>query len=111
MGGFDRRVLLGKPVVVGQDRLPGVIGLKPIHLLKKGQNDQVDEVDSMYIDIGATDDKANGKVKPGDFATFATRFGRLGGQTRHRRDRGLVKGKAFDDRAGCAVLLELLKGD
>ncbi len=111
VGGFDRRVLLGKAVVVGPDLLPGVIGLKPVHLLKQGQDDQVDEIDSMYIDIGATDDKANGKVKVGDFATFATKFGRLGGQTRQRRDRGMVKGKAFDDRAGCAVLLELLKGD
>jgi endoglucanase len=111
VGGFDRRVLLGKAVVVGPDRLPGVIGLKPIHLLKQGQDSQVDEIDSMYIDIGAADDKANGKVKAGDFATFATKYGRLGGQNRPRRNRGLVKGKAFDDRAGCAVLLELLKGD
>jgi hypothetical protein len=47
----------------------------------------------------------------GDFATFATQFGYLGGQSRRRNDQGLVKGKAFDDRAGCAVLLELLKGD
>jgi endoglucanase len=111
VGGFDRRVLLGKAVVVGQDRLPGVIGLKPVHLLKQGQDGQVEEIGSMFIDIGATDEKANGKVKAGDFATFATKFGRLGGQTRPRRERGLVKGKAFDDRAGCAVLLELLKGD
>jgi endoglucanase len=111
VGSFDRRVLLGKTVVVGRNRLPGVIGLKPIHLLKRGQHDQVDDIDSMYIDIGATDEKANGQVQAGDFATFATKFGRLGGQARHRRDRGLVKGKAFDDRAGCAVLLELLKRD
>lgn len=111
VGSFDRRVLLGKAVVVGQNRLPGVIGFKPVHLLKKGQDDRVEEIDSMYIDIGAADEKANGQVKAGDFATFATAYGRLGGQTRPRRDRGLVKGKAFDDRAGCAVLLELLAGD
>ncbi len=111
VGGFDPRVLLGKAVVVGRERLPGVIGLKPVHLLERNQYDKVDGLDSMYIDIGATDDKANGKVKVGDFATFATKYGRLGGQARYRQDRGLVKGKAFDDRAGCAVLLELLKGE
>ena len=111
VGSFDRRVLLGKAVTVGRDRLPGVIGLKPIHLLDRDQAQKVGSLDSMYIDIGATDDKAGGKVKVGDFATFATEFGYLGGQSRPRRDRGLVKGKAFDNRAGCAVLLELLKGD
>ena len=111
IGGFDRRVLLGKSVVVGKERVPGVIGLKPIHLLKKGEYDKVSEIDSMYIDIGANSDDGGGKVSVGDFATFATQFGYLGGQSRQRQDRGLVKGKAFDNRAGCAVLLELLKGD
>lgn len=110
VGGFDRRVLLGKAVVVGKERVPGVIGLKPIHLLKRGEYDQVGEIDSMYIDIGANGGDGGGKVSVGDFATFATQFGYLGGQGR-RRDQGLVKGKALDDRAGCAVLLELLKGD
>lgn len=108
VGGFDPRILLGKPVVVGKERLPGVIGLKPIHLLTAAERDRVGNIDSMYIDIGATDDKANDKVSVGDFATFATRFARLGGQARYRPDRGLITGKAFDNRAGCAVLLELL---
>lgn len=111
IGGFDRRVLLGKTLVVGRERVPGVIGLKPIHLLSRDEYDKVDKIDSMIIDIGASGDDAGGKVNVGDFATFATQFGYLGGQARQRRDRGLVKGKAFDDRAGCAVLLELLKGD
>lgn len=111
IGGFDRRVLLGKSVVVGKERVPGVIGLKPVHLLKKGEYDKVNDIDSMYIDIGANSDDGGDKVSVGDFATFATQFGYLGGQSRQRQDRGLVKGKAFDNRAGCALLLELLKGD
>jgi len=113
IGSFDRRVLLGKAVLVGQNRVPGVIGLKPIHLLGTGQRGQVDDIDSMYIDIGATDSKADGKVLPGDFATFATQFARLGAgdDEAPSPDRGRVKGKALDDRAGCAVLLELLQGD
>lgn len=109
VGSFDPRILPGKPVVVGQERLPGVIGLKPIHLLSASARKTVGKIDSMTIDIGASDDKANGKVKVGDLATFATRFGRLGGQARHRQDQGLISGKAFDDRVGCAVLLELLQ--
>ena len=110
IGGFDRRVLLGKAVVVGKERTPGIIGLKPVHLLKANESDRVGSMASMFIDIGA-DSEANGKVKVGDFATFATKFGYLGGQRRNRRDRGLVKGKALDNRTGCAILLELLKDD
>jgi endoglucanase len=111
VGGFDPRVLLGKSVVVGPEGVPGVIGLKPIHLLKSGERGKAGSIESMYIDIGAANDQAEGKVSRGDFATFATKFGYLGGQTRSRQDRGLVKGKALDNRAGCAVLLELLKED
>ena len=111
IGGFDPRVLLGKRVVVGPAKIPGIIGLKPGHLVSGKERNRVDSIKTMYIDTGATDDKTNRQIKVGDFATFATQFGRLGGQARHRRDRGLVKGKAFDNRAGCAVLLELLKED
>ncbi len=56
----------------------------------------------MRIDIGAADkDAAKGKVKIGDRATFATEFLDLG---------PTMMGKAFDDRAGCAVIVELLAG-
>jgi putative aminopeptidase FrvX len=74
IGGFDRRVLLGKTLLVGPERVPGVIGLKPVHLLSRDEYDKVDKIDSMYIDIGASGDDAGGKVKVGDFYTFATKF-------------------------------------
>lgn len=110
VGGFDRRVLLGKAVVVGQERLPGVIGLKPVHLLKGDERRRVSSLDSMYIDIGA-ESSSGSKVSPGDFATFATEFGHLGGEGEPSEEHGLVKGKALDNRAGCAMLIELLKED
>ena len=110
VGGFDPRVLLGKAVVVGTERLPGVIGLKPLHLLKRSEYNKVDNTDSMYIDIGAKDDAVT-SVKPGDFATFATKFGYLGGETNNSVTQGVVKGKALDNRVGCALLIELLQGD
>ncbi len=110
VGGFDPRVLLGKTVVVGKDRLPGVIGMKPVHLLKASERRKVGDIDSMYIDIGATSDSP-GKVKPGDFATFDTRFAPMGGGDAASPGSGLVKGKALDNRVGCALLVELLQGD
>lgn len=112
IGGLDPRVLLGKTVVVGKDRLPGVIGMKPVHLLNSGEYRKVGSIDSMAIDIGATNASPAG-VKPGDFATFATRFSHLGNQPDPKTSprSGRVKGKAFDNRVGCALLVELLQGD
>jgi putative aminopeptidase FrvX len=105
VGGIDDRILLSKVVLIGKNRLPGVIGVKPIHLLKEEERHQVVKVDQMAIDIGAKSrEEAEKVVKIGDYATFATDFCQL-------TEDGLrtVKGKAFDDRAGCAVLIELLK--
>jgi putative aminopeptidase FrvX len=103
VGGIDDRVLLGKMLLVGPDKLPGVIGVKPVHLLKADEGTQVMKVDSMVIDIGASSkEEAEKLVKVGQVAAFVTRYNKVG---------RTVTGKAFDDRAGCAVLVELLRGD
>ena len=103
VGGIDPRIMLGKKVWVGSDKLPGVIGGKPVHLLRGKEATSVVQMDQMRIDIGAHDkDVATAKVKPGDRATFATQFVDLG---------PTMLGKAFDDRAGCAVLVELLQAN
>jgi len=102
VGGIDARVLLSKMVYVGKDKIPGVIGVKPIHLLKPKEREQVLEIDQLTIDIGAkSQEEAQGLVKLGDYAAFATTFATLG---------STVKGKALDDRAGCAVLAEVVQG-
>jgi endoglucanase len=104
IGGIDDRVLLSKVVLIGKDKIPGVIGVKPIHLLKSKERAQVMDTDAMTIDIGAkSKEEAQDAVKIGDVATFATTFGKMGD--------GLVKGKALDDRTGCAALVEILKRD
>lgn len=103
IGGLDDRILLGTRVLVGPKKIPGVIGAKPIHLLSSGERDKVVKIDSMRVDIGVKDkDAAKEKVKLGDRIGFDTRFVDLG---------TVVRGKAFDDRAGCAVLVHILQGD
>lgn len=104
VGGFDDRALLGKVVQVGPDKVTGVIGARAIHLLKRGEFSKVVKIDAMRIDIGAKNkDAAAGKVKVGDYAAFVTEYEELaGGRT--------AIGKAFDNRAGCAALVQLLRG-
>ena len=81
VGGIDRRVLLGKPVLVGKQKLPGVIGLKAYHL--------------------TSGEEALRHVSPGDIVCFDTDILEFG--------HGFLKAKAIDDRIGCAVMVELLK--
>ena len=104
VGGIDAGVLCGTPVRVGEDKLLGVIGAKPIHLLEDDEYAKVPQIKEMYIDIGARNkDEALESVCPGDYAVFDTNFGEFGD--------GLLKGKALDDRAGCAILMEIAKRD
>jgi endoglucanase len=103
----DARMLLAKRLVIGENHVPGIIGAPVPHLQKGDAAGRVVDSDDLFIDIGATDEKgANGKVKVGDFATFATSYTALSDDPAWPTARG----KAFDDRAGCAALVALLKG-
>lgn len=97
VGGIDVRQLVGKPVWVGHDHLPGVIGAKPIHLTTSKERKNTISLDALRIDIGS---EGNKKVKVGDRATFATKFARIGPS---------LRAKALDDRLGVATLIELVK--
>lgn len=101
VGFIDSRQLLGKPVWVGEKRVPGVIGAKPIHLMDEEETRQTVKVESMAIDVGAKNKAAaEGKAKLGDRAAFATRLRRMGPS---------IRAKALDNRLGVAALIELVQ--
>lgn len=107
VGGIDPRLLMAKGVVVGEGRIPGVIIAPPVHLTKPKQRKQVIQIDQLVIDIGASsEDKAKELVGMGDYAAFDTRF-----QVLSEDGLRTVKGKAFDDRVGCAVAAALADGE
>jgi putative aminopeptidase FrvX len=102
IGGIDPRVLLAKPVLVGPQRRWGVIGCKPVHFLDKEERAAAPRIEQLYVDIGARDRReAVEVVSPGDVAVFATAYEPFGD--------GMAKAKSFDDRVGCAVLIEVLR--
>ena len=102
VGGVDRRVVLGKPVELGPDRVPGIVGMKAIHMLTAEERKKVPKTDALYLDIGASSREEALSMVPlgtcGAFVGSPERFGE-----------GLFKAKAIDDRVGCAVMLELLR--
>lgn len=102
VGGVDRRVAIGKSVVLGDQSVPGMIGLKAIHLVSREERKKAPKTDAMYIDIGAKDkDEALKLVQPGTYGSFVGEPEEFGN--------GYLKAKAIDDRVGCAIMLQLLK--
>ena len=106
LGGIDPSVVAGRNVLVGNenDLWQGVICSKAIHHKSKSERASAQDIEKLYIDIGATDkEAAESCVSVGDFATFASKpicFG---------KDGKTIKSKALDDRMGCAVLIELMR--
>ena len=104
IGGWDAQILIGQRVQV-QTRdgaVPGVIGRKPIHLLKEEQRKKVVELREMHIDIGAADEaEALSRVRVGDPAVIAADPVRLTG--------GRLVSRSLDNRLGAYVALEALR--
>ena len=104
VGGIDRRVLIGKYVFIGDNRVPGVIGIKAYHLVSSEEEKSVPKVDEMYIDIGVSSrEEAERLVSLGDYCAFDDTVVEFGS--------GFMKAKAIDDRLGCAAMLKLIESD
>ena len=105
MGGIDDRILLAQKVniLTSAASLPGIIGAKPPHIQKEEERKKIVAYDEMFIDIGAEnrEDAKKMGVKVGDPIGFDAAYVKMG--------KDAVMGKAFDDRAGCAVMIETLK--
>ncbi len=95
VGGIDVRHLVGKQVLVGKNRTPGVIGGKAVHLMDEDERKRKVPLDGLRIDIGL-----GGKASIGDYAGFATTFKRVGPS---------ILSKSIDDRIGVATVIELIK--
>ena len=105
MGGIDDRILLAQKVIVYTEKgvLPGIIGSKPPHIQKEEERKKIMAYDELFIDIGAEsrEDAAKMGVKVGDAVGFDVKYAEIG--------KDVAIGKAFDDRIGCAVMIETMK--
>ena len=105
IGGIDDRILLAQNVIVYTEKGPlhGIIGSKPPHIQKEEERKRVLTCDELFIDIGAENQEQAKKmgVKIGDPVGFDIKFAKVG--------KNIVIGRAFDDRVGCAVMVEVMK--
>ena len=104
VGGFDERILLSERVTVGENCVPGIIGIKAVHLATKEEREKTVPISEMYIDIGVfSKEEAEEYVKKGDTIAFLSSYKKIGSNS--------IKAKALDDRVGVAALISALKKD
>lgn len=105
IGGWDSQVLVGQRArILGREGdVPGVVGKKPIHLMKEADRKKVSEIRDLWLDVGASSREEVGElgVRVGDPVVLASGFVRLAG------DR--VASRAIDNRVGAYVVLEALR--
>ncbi|MGA2014436.1 MAG: M42 family peptidase, partial [Solirubrobacteraceae bacterium] len=101
VGGWDVVVLVGQRVKIatrGGD-VTGVIGRKPIHLIKSDERDKAPKIKDLHIDIGAADgDQARELVRIGDVAVIDVEPIEL--------PNGRISSRALDNRVGSYVAAE-----
>jgi putative aminopeptidase FrvX len=101
VGGWDAQILVGQRVVLDTSDGPaiGVVGKKPIHLLRDEEPKKVAEIRDLHIDIGARDGKqARELVRIGDVAVIDAQPVEL--------PNGRLVSRALDNRLGSFVALE-----
>jgi putative aminopeptidase FrvX len=104
VGGWDPIILVGQRVEIAtrDGAVHGVVGKKPIHLLKDEERKQVPELRNLHIDIGASGgDDARGRVRIGDVAVIA-------GEPLEYPN-GRVVARSMDNRLGCFVAYEVAR--
>ena len=101
VGGWDPAILVGQRVVIDTRDGPirGVVGKKPIHLLKEEERTKAPKLEDLHIDIGARDgDDARARVRVGDAAVVDVEPVEL------PNDR--LASRSLDNRLGCYVACE-----
>jgi putative aminopeptidase FrvX len=101
VGGWDPIILVGQRVEVAtrSGRVPGVVGKKPIHLMKEDDRKRVPQLKDLHIDIGAAGgDEARRLVRVGDVAVIAVEPVEL--------PNNRFISRSMDNRIGCYVALE-----
>lgn len=101
VGGVDSKIIVGRAVTVGENRVNGIVGCKAVHLCDETEAKTAPKINELYIDIGASSaEEAKKYISVGDSVYFKSDFKKFG--------ENKIKAKAIDDRFGCAVMLKLI---
>src|SRR6185369_16352370 len=104
IGGWDPQVLVGQRIrFLGRDGdVLGVVGKKPIHLMKTADRDQASKMTELWVDIGAANKaEAEARLSVGDPGVIDSKTIDL--------PNGRIVSRSIDDRIGAFVVLEALR--
>ena len=101
LGGFDPKTLTAQRVIIhGKETVMGVMGSKPIHIMKPEEKKKPPQIDDYFIDTGMTFDQVSAKIEIGDSITRERSLIEMG---------DCVNGKSLDNRVSVYILIETLK--
>lgn len=107
VGGWWSQVMLAQRVtiVTSKGDITGVIGSKPPHILSPEARKKPVEIKDMFIDIGASskEEATAWGVRPGDMVVPYFEFTVMNNEK-------MLMAKAWDNRIGCAIAIDVLKG-
>jgi endoglucanase len=105
IGGWDPQVLVGQRIRIlsREGHRIGVVGKKPIHLMKNDEREKVSKLADLWVDVGAANREAavGMGIRVGDAAVINASVVRLG--------EDLIASRAIDNRIGAFVVLEALR--
>lgn len=105
IGGWDAQVLVGQRVSIltREGEVLGVVGKKPVHLMKNEEREKASKITDLWIDIGLRGREAVQKrgVRVGDPGVVAGGLVELGDE--------LIASRSVDNRIGAFVVLEALR--
>lgn len=101
MGGFDPKTLTAQRVIIhGKEDIMGVMGSKPIHLMKTEERTKAPQIQDYFIDTGIPLSKLKEMVSIGDPITRERQLIKMG---------QCVNGKSLDNRVSVFILIETLR--
>lgn len=105
LGGITPHVMPGQRVCLRGTHglVSAIIGTRPPHIMSDEDQKKLVPLDDLFMDIGASSESeviAKG-IDIGTVGVFDVKFQDLGN--------GYFLGKAFDDRVGCAVMVQVVK--
>ncbi|GKU81524.1 M42 family metallopeptidase [Niallia sp. NCCP-28] len=107
VGGWWSQVMLAQRVTIVTKKgdITGVIGSKPPHILSPEARKKPVDIKDMFIDIGASskEEAKEWGVKPGDMVVPYFEFTVMNNEK-------MLLAKAWDNRIGCAIAIDVLKG-
>jgi endoglucanase len=102
LGGFDPKTLVAQRVIIHSEEgdIMGVMGCKPIHVMKPEERKKMPDLEDFYIDTGYPKEKVEKLISKGDPITRERQLIEMG---------DCINSKSLDNRISVYILIEMLR--